>query len=110
VHVERRPLRPDDIPELLEASEAVYHRNVTAIQLQARETYSQLFKDRVGLIMTQPDMTKEQAESIAAEEMEPVWRNLWRERCEQIEKEKTELALRNVVLQERARCRPVQSE
>ena len=43
--------------------------------------------------MTQPDMTKEQAESIAVDEMEPVWRNLWRERCEQIEKEKTELAV-----------------
>jgi hypothetical protein len=104
VPVERRPLPPDDIPELLEASEAVYHRRVTEIQLQTHETYHQLCNERVAIIMTQPDVMLETAQSTAVEEMEPVWRTLWRERCEQIEQETTGLALRNASLEERAKC------
>jgi hypothetical protein len=52
--------------------------------------------------MTQPDITREQADSIAAEEMEPTWRKIYAERTRMIEEERAKTEARNFNLHQQA--------
>jgi len=62
------------IRQLFEQAESHYHRRVTRMQLKLRAIYFALFQEEAKAIASDTCVSREDAESIAADRLEPFWK------------------------------------
>jgi len=62
------------IRHLFEQAESHYHRRVTRMQLKLRAVYFALFREEANAIASDTGVSREDAESIAADRLEFFWK------------------------------------
>lgn len=99
-----RTLLPESHQDrLLEESESAYHQEVGRVQQRAVESYFRLFRARVHAILATTQVNKEDAKSIAADDLEEEWKTIEVSRNLLIEIARNRKAMRDALILEQAR-------